>query len=509
MYLVRNGIKIHYKYRESIKVMGNGGTIVLIHGMGMDMSCWEDLTPFLVYHYNVLQFDLRGHGGSGHGSEEIQLATLCDDLDVLVDAVGVKEFHLIGHGFGGFVAMKYATRQPKRVKTLHLISTPLYYPPSLIDNFYRYRRSFCVNGNMQELGSALAKQICHPLTQEKLDKLRQSYAKTNHGTYFQFIDLLAEEITNAILLKQIQQLELPVLLLSGELDLIYPLNLYTVGTLFFQYSRLRVVPNASNAVQMDQPGVVAEWIDLFITQYPKESRFLKENAPEVLPEIREEFLQMFQLGIHKLESSNKLVVNVVRGFQVELNGELLTGAWNQRNAKDLLMYLVFHPSVTREQLYDLYWPTADLDKAQNNLRVALNHLKKLLATSKQDSEVLQIDRDLIQLTGIIQCDLILLWEEIERTLHETDEITRLALIEGIYSRLPETLIPGFYSDWMLAYRGKLEDELVSLAQWGMDFCQRNNDYKRALQFIDASLKLRPYDDVLESKQKLMQKRLDL
>ncbi|MGO0062142.1 hypothetical protein ACTID9_19260 [Brevibacillus fluminis] len=50
---------------------------------------------------------------------------------------------------------------------------------------------------------------------------------------------------------------------------------------------------------------------------------------------------------------------------------------------------------------------------------------------------------------------------------------------------------------------------MSLAQWGMDICQRNNDYKRVLQFIDASLKLRPYDDVLESKQKRMQKRLDL
>ncbi|MGO0062143.1 alpha/beta fold hydrolase [Brevibacillus fluminis] len=65
MYVVKDGIKIHFKYSESIKVTGNGGTIVLIHGMGMDMSSWDDLTPFLVYHYNVLRFDLRGHKAGG------------------------------------------------------------------------------------------------------------------------------------------------------------------------------------------------------------------------------------------------------------------------------------------------------------------------------------------------------------------------------------------------------------------------------------------------------------
>jgi pimeloyl-ACP methyl ester carboxylesterase len=65
--------------------------------------------------FQVLYFDLRGHGRSDHSSAEFwNMRTWADDLRRLCDALGLRKPVVLGSSFGGFVALTYAALFPPR-----------------------------------------------------------------------------------------------------------------------------------------------------------------------------------------------------------------------------------------------------------------------------------------------------------------------------------------------------------------------------------------------------------
>src|SRR5699024_10075390 len=101
--------------------------------------------------------------------------------------------------------------------------------------------------------------------------------------------------------------------------------------------------------------------------------------------------------------------------------------WNQRKAKPLLCYLVLQRTTTRDQLCDIFWPDIDIQKAKNQLRVSINHLKHLLTVSrsnKEDFSFLKVDRQHISLRGHIDSDLINYLQLMKEARMSEDERTR-------------------------------------------------------------------------------------
>ncbi|WP_372695509.1 alpha/beta fold hydrolase [Immundisolibacter sp.] len=101
---------------------GHGDTVVLVHGFGLDQRVWEPQWSALAAHFDVIAYDLRGFGRS----------TLPDsapyahheDLRALLDALGVKRTHLVGHSLGGGIAASFAVAYPQRTDRV-LLSAPL------------------------------------------------------------------------------------------------------------------------------------------------------------------------------------------------------------------------------------------------------------------------------------------------------------------------------------------------------------------------------------------------
>ncbi|HSR47290.1 MAG TPA: alpha/beta fold hydrolase [Anaerolineales bacterium] len=103
-------------------------TLVFVHGFGGSAVQWRyQLTHFSDRH-RVIALDLRGHGLSD-AEGGYDLATLLDDLDDALKALDVpRKFVLIGHSFGGALAIEYALRHPGRISHLVLIATTGRYP---------------------------------------------------------------------------------------------------------------------------------------------------------------------------------------------------------------------------------------------------------------------------------------------------------------------------------------------------------------------------------------------
>ena len=94
---------------------GAGPTVLLLHSSGSSGRQWQPLMEQLAPRMQSIAVDLHGHGGTADWPHERAL-TLDDEVDLLVPLLERHgSVHLVGHSYGGAVALKAATRHPDRV----------------------------------------------------------------------------------------------------------------------------------------------------------------------------------------------------------------------------------------------------------------------------------------------------------------------------------------------------------------------------------------------------------
>ena len=107
-----------------VEVFGHGSPLLLMHGgPGLDHV---SLTPFrdLADRHTVVFYDHRCNGRStGVPVESMTFDNLTADADALREALGFDRWAVLGHSFGGHVALEYALRYPDRVPQLVLLDT--------------------------------------------------------------------------------------------------------------------------------------------------------------------------------------------------------------------------------------------------------------------------------------------------------------------------------------------------------------------------------------------------
>jgi lipase len=103
-------------YREQ----GAGAPVIALHGSASAGSQWRSLVGCLEGRFRVITPDLPGYGRSAPLAGPPSLGRVAAAVGALVEAQG-EPVHLVGHSFGGAVALKIAAAMPDRVKSLTLI----------------------------------------------------------------------------------------------------------------------------------------------------------------------------------------------------------------------------------------------------------------------------------------------------------------------------------------------------------------------------------------------------
>jgi len=111
------------------EVHGEGEPLVMIQGLGTDISGWALQVAPLSERYRVVLFDNRGVGRSDTPEPPYSVAKMTDDTVALIDALGIDRAHVLGLSLGGMVAQELAVRMPQRLKSLVLVSTASRFPP--------------------------------------------------------------------------------------------------------------------------------------------------------------------------------------------------------------------------------------------------------------------------------------------------------------------------------------------------------------------------------------------
>jgi pimeloyl-ACP methyl ester carboxylesterase len=101
-------------HHRSWETDGEGGFIVLVHGLGSNVRVWDLVAPILAdAGFRVSAFDMRGHGQSAKTNDGYDFETLSDDLHGLIEISQLAKPLLVGHSFGAMLALEYAARNRK------------------------------------------------------------------------------------------------------------------------------------------------------------------------------------------------------------------------------------------------------------------------------------------------------------------------------------------------------------------------------------------------------------
>lgn len=116
-FFTRGDIRIRYR------TIGDGEPVVLLHGFSVDLSVWRVLADSLAQDYRVITPNWRGFGLSSKPADPARYgAEMLHDVGRLMDHLGIRTAHVIGHSMGADGAAGFAVRYPERVQTLTLVA---------------------------------------------------------------------------------------------------------------------------------------------------------------------------------------------------------------------------------------------------------------------------------------------------------------------------------------------------------------------------------------------------
>jgi pimeloyl-ACP methyl ester carboxylesterase len=114
-----NGATLNYQ-----RHLGRGPDLIFVHGFATSLAFWYlRVAPLLADNFCLTMYDLRGHGQSDMPPSGYTTANMATDLHGLLKHLEVSRVHLVGHSYGGAVALHYAVLHPERVASLTLADT--------------------------------------------------------------------------------------------------------------------------------------------------------------------------------------------------------------------------------------------------------------------------------------------------------------------------------------------------------------------------------------------------
>jgi pimeloyl-ACP methyl ester carboxylesterase len=115
-----NGGELEYE------VVGKGEPVLMIHGTGVAATFYNVLTEPALQGYRMIRFHRRGFAGSSRTPVPFTMKDHAADARGLLKELGIRKAHIVGHSFGGMVALQIALDAPDLVHTLTVMEPPIF-----------------------------------------------------------------------------------------------------------------------------------------------------------------------------------------------------------------------------------------------------------------------------------------------------------------------------------------------------------------------------------------------
>jgi pimeloyl-ACP methyl ester carboxylesterase len=248
---------------------GEGAPLVLIPGFGTGLWIWFKQIPAFAREFRTLAFDPRGISRSDAPDAPITIRTIADDLAALLQSLRIRSAHILGASFGGFVAQDFALAYPLMTRSLTLCCTsfggPHHVPPSTatlqalastkgLNTEERVRENLLL-----AFSPAFVEQSREEV--EKVITLRGQNYVPEHAYLHQLQAAMAFDAEG-----RISQLAAPTLVLSGDADIIVPIENSRNLAARIQNARLVTIKGGSHTFFIEQPDEFNEAVIEFVKE---------------------------------------------------------------------------------------------------------------------------------------------------------------------------------------------------------------------------------------------------
>lgn len=239
-----NGMRLFY--RET----GQGPPVLLIQGFEMDHRGWARILPHLRDRFRCITFDNRDVGQSSRATGPYTPREMARDAVGLLDALGVERAHIVGHSLGGAVAQEVALGWPERVDRLALLSTYVRQGPRH-RAMAQARRVMRARLSLREYYEALFPWVYSDAdyevpgqVEEILERASANPSPQEYDAYCRQLEAVMAHNTEG----RLGAIRAPTLVLTGERDLLTPLEESERLAREIPHARLVVVPRAGHGL---------------------------------------------------------------------------------------------------------------------------------------------------------------------------------------------------------------------------------------------------------------------
>ncbi|GAB3866234.1 alpha/beta hydrolase [Nocardioides maradonensis] len=115
-------VTVHGHRRAYVR-QGSGPALLLLHGLACDHRTWDPVIDALAETFTVIAPDFLGHGLSDKPRADYTVGGYANGMRDLLTILGIDKATVVGHSFGGGVAMQFAYQFPERTERLMLVDT--------------------------------------------------------------------------------------------------------------------------------------------------------------------------------------------------------------------------------------------------------------------------------------------------------------------------------------------------------------------------------------------------
>jgi pimeloyl-ACP methyl ester carboxylesterase len=249
--LDRNGVKIHYE------VHGSGPTILLSHGYSSTSRMWDGQIAALKDRYQVIVWDMRGHGESDYPADPslYSEALTVGDMEALLDIVGARKAIVAGLSLGGYMSLAFNASHPDRVRVLMLFDTG----PGFKKDEARAKWNETADKRAVDLETRGLAAL------NSSDEVKLTRHRDAKGLAGAARGMLAQQ--NDRVIQSLDSIAVPTLVLVGANDTNF------LAATDYMAAKIKgvtkaVVPDAGHASNLHQPALFNQAVEAFLAKLP-------------------------------------------------------------------------------------------------------------------------------------------------------------------------------------------------------------------------------------------------
>jgi pimeloyl-ACP methyl ester carboxylesterase len=231
---------------------GAGEPLLLIHGLGSSTNDWEPQIPDLARHFQVITYDVRGHGLTSKPRGPYSVQQFAEDALALLQHLHVGPAHVLGISMGGMIAFQLAVDHPAAVKSLTIVNSG----PELVLRTWRQRLAiysrFAIVRlmGMRKMGEVLANKLLlgprHAATRETFV---ERWSRNDPSAYLRALRALIGWSVTA----RLGSIIAPTLILTADQDYT-PVPFKEAYTRKIPGAKLVVVPDSRHMLPVECPA---------------------------------------------------------------------------------------------------------------------------------------------------------------------------------------------------------------------------------------------------------------